>query len=106
MSEQDKKAAKEHAERAGRQLKHAASNLVDAAEHTGEHAKDEVREGAEKVVDVAQGVDYSRFAKGLDKAATGLLALSAVLYVATKSSKRFREAFLDGAEVVSGEVTP
>lgn len=86
MSDQNKKEAAEKASRAGRQIRHAASNATDAAEQLADHAKGEaqeaITEGVEKtkevsgrLTDLGKKLVTSETSRGLLYIGFGLLSI-------------------------------
>lgn len=69
MSDQDKEAAKQHAGRAARQMRHAARNAGEAAEAAADIVKDEASEATERtkegVKELAQKLIYSEMGRGV-----------------------------------------
>lgn len=81
MSEKDKnkQEAAEHAARAARQMKHAASNAGDAAEAAAGYVKNEVVEDAEKaknrVQDLASKAFYTETGRGVMAIGIGIISI-------------------------------
>jgi len=84
MSEEDK--AREHASRAGRQAKNAASNMASAAEHEKEHIAEAVNQAADPIS------PYGLTAVLADLGA-GIFASSVAVVSAIIASQKFRAAY-------------
>jgi hypothetical protein len=98
MSESDKQEeAKEHADRAARQMKHAAKNVGRAArdevEHVDEVVENTIAEGLERGKRTVNRIDTRAWAVASKEASIGFLALSASVYAAGISFQRFRSAY-------------
>jgi hypothetical protein len=78
MSNEDKKAAKEHAGRAARQMRHATRNAGEAAESVADAVKDDVVEGASEakgaVQELAKKAIYTEAGRGILFVSVGLIA--------------------------------
>lgn len=94
MADDDKERAKEHAGRAGRQLRHAARNAGEAAEAEAEYVKDEVSEAAQKVS--VRGLAALTGDTGI-----GFLALAVSLYSGTIAYNQFRSVIQRRGKAVS-----
>jgi len=115
MSEQDKREAREHLRRAGRQGRHAARNAGRAARFGAEAAADETKETlahaaehvegtAERVVEEAKEVTPKLSARGLAALSSdmgiGFFATAVSLYSANIAYHSFRAAFQNRGRMV------
>lgn len=89
MSERDKRVAREHAQRAARQMKHAASNAGEATEAAADHVKDEIADGAGKAKTTAK--DLAAKAIGTE-VGRGVIAISVGLLAVGVGVKKFQQA--------------
>lgn len=92
MSDEDKKAAKEHAGRAARQMKHATRNAGEAAESVADAVKDDVVEGASEAKDAVKGLAKKAIYTEVGR---GVLFVSVGLIAAGVGVKKFQEVSRD-----------
>lgn len=115
MSEQDKQAAQDHAQRAGTQAKHAAQNTAKAAEHAASAGVDKAEEAADNVVNFGEKAAKraARTSRRLDSQALailtgdmgqGFIALSVSLWAATISFNKFNAAYAAKNNVIRSQV--
>lgn len=89
MSQRDKQEAAEKLGRAGRQARHAASNVGDAAEAVTEHARDEIVEHAEQAKTTLTSLAKQAVTTERGRS---VLAMSIGLISAGVGIKKFRDA--------------
>lgn len=100
MSDTDKQQAKEHAERASRQMKHAAANASEAAEAGAEYVKDEVTEGAQKM---AARIQPHVAAYAVRQLGWGFVAMSLSVYTGAIAANKFKTAFEVGKTIIKNK---
>lgn len=96
MSQEDKRDAAEHAARAAKQMKHAAKNVVEAADASKDHVADEVVEGTHKVAEAGQKLVHRLRPQVLSASAVeigiGFFALAIAGYAGAAAYNRFHNA--------------